>query len=199
MGNKYQCKDIHPERKIKQEQRWKKVENFFESYERKYSPASWDCCLWREGWYLLLRFIIVCGIFYVITTELNIRNIIFIVITGLLLFDLLVANASVAFVTMKPLNRLRSFLLTLFAFTHLIIAFAIFYKFFGDQFNSTTMCNTQLIYFSAVTITTLGYGDYLPTGAVTQWLVVFQLLTGIFFLTGVLSRIISKNKTEKKG
>ena len=55
------------------------------------------------------------------------------------------------------------------------------------------MCNSQLVYFSTVTITTLGYGEFVPnkSGTVAQILVVFELLTGIFFLTGVLARIIS--------
>lgn len=115
-----------------------------------------------------------------------------------MLIDLLIVNTSVSFVTKDPINSLRSFLFTFFAFTHVIIAYGIFYKFNGDQFNFI-LCNTQALYFSAVTITTLGYGDVLPklSSAVAQMLVILELLTGLFFITGVLARIITFDKNKQ--
>ena len=59
----------------------------------------------------------------------------------------------------------------------------------------------SILYFSAVTITTLGYGDFVPTksGTIAQILVVFELLTGLYFLTGVLARITSFRAAISKG
>ncbi len=164
----------------------------FRRYEQEWSPSSWKTFVYREGWYLLLRFLILCVLFLLTNNELNLWNIIILIATICLLLDLLIANTSVSFVTMAPINSLRSFLLTLFAFTHVIIAYGIFYKFYGNQFNSS-MCNFQVLYFSTITITTLGYGDFVPnkSGTMAQMLVVFELLTGLYFLTGVLARIIN--------
>jgi hypothetical protein len=196
LGSKSRWAHLYPERKERQTQCWEKIESLFCRYEREWSPAAWKCFVYREGSYLLVRFITLCLFLYVITNKLRLLNFIILILTIYLLLDILISNTSIAFVTMKPINTLRSFFLTLFAFSHVIVAYGILYKFFGDQFNSP-MCNTQVIYFSTVTITTLGYGDYAPTGLVAQWLVVLQVLTGVFFLAGVIARIISlKNAPE---
>ena len=50
--------------------------------------------------------------------------------------------------------------------------------------NETTL---SPLYFSVVTITTLGYGDVLPTSTVAQILVMFQVAIGYMMLGGVLS------------
>jgi hypothetical protein len=192
LGNKLHWENFYPERKEKQDDLWKRIGEFFLRYEREWSPASLKIFVYREGWYLLVRFTLLCVLFVLTSGELNLWNIIILVATIYLLLDLLIANTSVSFVTMDPINSLRSFLLTLFAFTHVIIAYGIFYKFCGGQFNSN-MCDSQVLYFSAVTITTLGYGDFAPSksGTMAQVLVVLELLTGLFFLTGVLARIIT--------
>lgn len=181
-----------PGRKEKQDHLWKHIGDFFRRYEQEWSPASWKIFVYREGWYLLLRFALLSILFVLITGEINPCNVIILTATSYMLLDLLIANTSVSFVTMGPINSLRSFLLTLFAFTHVIIVYGIFYKFYGDQFNSN-MYDSQVLYFSTVTITTLGYGDFAPkqSGTMAQVLVVLELLTGLFFLTGVLARIIT--------
>jgi hypothetical protein len=192
LGSKSHWENLYPERKEKQDHLWEKIGEFFRRYEQEWSPASLKIFVYREGWYLLVRFALLCVLFVLISGELNPWNIIILIATIYLLLDLLIANTSVSFVTMDPINSLRSFLLTLFAFTHVIIAYGIFYKFYGDQFNSN-MCDSQVLYFSTVTITTLGYGDFVPnkSGTMAQVLVVLELLTGLFFLTGVLARIIT--------
>ena len=192
MGSKSRWANLYPERKKKQDHLWKTIGELFRLYEQEWSPASWKTFVYREGWYLLLRFSILCVLFLLTNSELNPWNIIILIATICLLLDLLIANTSVSFVTMGPINSLRSFLLTLFAFTHIIIAYGTFYKFYGNQFNSN-MCNFQVLYFSTVTITTLGYGDFVPnkSGTMAQILVVLELLTGLYFLTGVLARIIN--------
>jgi len=192
LGSKSRWANLFPERKEKQDHLWKTIGEFFRRYEQEWSPASSKIFVYREGWYLLLRFALLCVLFVLITGELDPWNIIILIATIYMLFDLLIVNTSVSFVTMDPINSLRSFLMTFFAFTHVIIAYGIFYKFCGYKFNSN-MCYSQILYFSTVTITTLGYGDFVPkkSGTMAQVLVVLELLTGLFFLTGVLARIIT--------
>jgi hypothetical protein len=192
LGSKSRWAHLFPERKEKQDHLWKTIGELFRRYEQEWSLSASKTFVYREGWYLLLRFAILCILFVLIGSEFNTCNIIILIATAYMLLDLLIANTSVSFVTMDPINSLRSFLLTLFAFTHITIAYGIFFKFYRNQFNSN-MCNFQVLYFSTVTITTLGYGDFVPnkSGTVAQILVVLELLTGLYFLTGVLARIIN--------
>lgn len=193
MGSKSRWAHLFPERKENQNRLWEKIGKFFGRYEREWSPAASKMFVYREGWYLVVRFVSLYALLWLITSDVNLGNIIILALTTYMLLDLLIVNTSIAFVTMKPINSLRSFLLTLFAFTHIIIAFSVFYKFYSNQFN-TTMCDSQLLYFSTITITTLGYGDFVPmkSGTMAQILVIKEVLTGLFFVTGVLARIINR-------
>jgi len=48
------------------------------------------------------------------------------------------------------------------------------------------------IYFSLVTITTLGYGDYVPTTPTARWLVVWELATGVLLLLFAFPLVVSR-------
>jgi hypothetical protein len=180
----------------KQKKLWRFVAKCFCCYETKCSPASWSIFRYREGWYLLLRFAVLCACFLGVSNKVNGWNILFGIVAVAFLLDILVANTSIAFVTRSPISNLRSFLLTFFAFTHLVVAYSIFYKLLAHQFTDR-MCNLQVLYFSVVTITTLGYGDFVPQkwGMTAQLVVILELLTGLFFITGVLTRILSLRET----
>jgi|HubBroStandDraft_2_1064218.scaffolds.fasta_scaffold01750_5 ABC-type glucose/galactose transport system permease subunit len=48
------------------------------------------------------------------------------------------------------------------------------------------------IYFSVVTITTLGYGDFLPYGTLARMIVVGELASGVLLLIGAFPLLISR-------
>lgn len=50
------------------------------------------------------------------------------------------------------------------------------------------------IYFSFVTITTLGYGDFEPTSFATKGLVISQLIVGIIIIAVGINYVISKDR-----
>lgn len=50
----------------------------------------------------------------------------------------------------------------------------------------------EALYFSLVTMITLGYGDYIPVSAVTRMLVIWQLATGGLLVIGIFPLIISR-------
>ena len=68
----------------------------------------------------------------------------------------------------------------------LILAFAAAYAFVDIDYgaNRTPLSS---VYFSVVTMTTLGYGDVLPTSMAAQALIVVQVLLGYTMLGGLLS------------
>jgi hypothetical protein len=199
LGSKSRWAHLFPERKKKQEQLWQGIGKLLRRYEQEGNPASWKIFVNREGWYLWIRFALLCALFYLMSSEFNVWNIFILLIAAFSLVDILAANTSASFVTMQPIDNLRSFILTFFAFTHIIVAFAIFYKYNQEQF-AFKMCTTQLLYFSAVTITTLGDGTFLPnrTGTAVQVLIIVELLIGLFFITGVFARIINLDIKTKK-
>ena len=52
-------------------------------------------------------------------------------------------------------------------------------------------------YFSAVTMTTLGYGDIIPNSREVRVLVMVQAITGLFFLAFGLTFVWTKTASEK--
>jgi hypothetical protein len=51
------------------------------------------------------------------------------------------------------------------------------------------------LYFSFVTITTLGYGDFHPISAVAKWIVMGELVSGILMLVGAVPLLITRLTT----
>lgn len=50
----------------------------------------------------------------------------------------------------------------------------------------------QALYFSAVTMTTLGYGDFQPTGSCARWIVILQLISGFIVLIAAIPLLIGR-------
>nr|WP_255599312.1 ion channel [Hasllibacter sp. MH4015] len=53
----------------------------------------------------------------------------------------------------------------------------------------------QLLYYSYVTLTTLGYGDVLPVGHVAQSMAAFQAIAGTLYTVLLLSRLVGMHTT----
>ena len=74
--------------------------------------------------------------------------------------------------------------------------FAVFYRFFDQGFD-TTESNIHLnnitgsLYFSIITMTTLGYGDIMPSTNFGAFLCGFQTLLGVFWLVVVVAYFLT--------
>lgn len=104
------------------------------------------------------------------------------------------------------LAKMRAILNTLWHYFEVTIIFAVFYGAvygaLGDRFKGAqpTMfidCLLTPLYFSFVTITTLGYGDHSPESWLGKLLVCFEVITGLFLFLVVLQRAISSTDQEK--
>ena len=49
----------------------------------------------------------------------------------------------------------------------------------------------ELLYFSYITLTTVGYGDLVPTHSITRSLAAFEALTGQLYLAVLLARLVA--------
>jgi len=57
-------------------------------------------------------------------------------------------------------------------------------------------CLQEMIYYSCVTLTTLGFGDITPTHPITRSFSVFEAVTGQLFIAVLLARLVAMSVTE---
>lgn len=97
----------------------------------------------------------------------------------------------------------RSILLLGLGYLELMMGFAILYmQYQAISFNTgvkgIVSCPIDALYFSTVTITTLGFGDISPCNRAGRCLVMIETLGGIILIVFVLSAFISSSKVLKK-
>ena len=130
---------------------------------------------------------------FVIESGYQINLSIFVIIISILfLVDIILSNTSIAFATRFPARPLRSVVLTIFSFVQIVIVFSILYKYLScDFYGNVNLTGIQSLYFSIVTITTLGYGDFTPSSDATvlQLVIFAQLVIGLYFLAIVVTVI----------
>lgn len=83
------------------------------------------------------------------------------------------------------------------------LVFELFYRFYPHAFNNVSALTrpermAEMIYFSMVSITTLGYGDITPNLGFVRILAVMEAVVGQFFVAAVLGVLVSRHGTQKK-
>ena len=73
-------------------------------------------------------------------------------------------------------------------------------SFFVDPSRQVTQLldKPDLLYFSFVTLTTLGYGEVTPVVGYARAAAVLETLTGVFFMAVLVSRLVSIWHPEKE-
>lgn len=198
---------------------WLRIAQVILSYELFFSPMRWFKS-WggffegRAGRYVCIRFfllvialVLASPITFQSSAQTVALNIILLVIVISLLLDNLVANTSIAFISRFPANALRSAVLTIFAFAQIVISYSVFYVMLAYSFKPE-LTSIRALYFSFVTITTLGYGDILPLADawLVMLLIISELVIGLFFLvvlfsliTGWVGTLPASPETKKLG
>lgn len=86
----------------------------------------------------------------------------------------------------KDYSFLKKPLLVLGIYLFVILLFSLLYWFFNIPFNHedkiSPLCFSDSLYFSVVTITTLGYGDISPYGGIAKFLTGSEAVSGILIL-----------------
>lgn len=177
---------------------WLRFEKYLILWQSSASPFRWfnnKIFGKRAGIYTFTRFLLLLGGLLIIkSSDQNILSIVIISFAILFLVDIILTNTSIAFATRFPARPLRSVVLTLFSFVQIVIVFSIFYKFLSSDFDGdVNLTWVQSLYFSIVTITTLGYGDFFPSSDATilQLVVFAQLVIGLYFLAIILTVMTS--------
>ena len=93
----------------------------------------------------------------------------------------------------RLLSARRSLVLALHNYIEIVLWFAVSYSILAEHFcDKAKVLSSSVgsVYFSVVTMTTLGYGDITPTDSLTWALVTLQTAIGLFMVLVVLGWII---------
>ena len=91
-------------------------------------------------------------------------------------------------------DRIR---LALSSYLELVVNFAsVYYVMPADWFNKSLETYWQALYFSGVTITTLGYGDFSPKFGIAQFLSVYEVFCGFALLIVSITAYVSGGTSE---
>ena len=102
-------------------------------------------------------------------------------------------NSSIEVKYLFPSRWVGVFLIPIIFIT-IVVSFAGLYLSVGgsESFNKEISEEIDTIYYSLVTITTLGYGDIYPVARYAKVLVISELLSGALLLFGVFPLLISR-------
>ena len=126
-------------------------------------------------------------------------------IFGFLAIAIIHALKQVVFGTEMNVNRLVGaicvFLLLgiLWAFAYSMLEIAVPGSFSGFSPGHDPKSDSSWIYFSFVTLTTLGYGDITPESAVARTLAYIQAVVGLFYMAVLVAGLVSAYISEKQG
>jgi preprotein translocase subunit SecG len=100
-----------------------------------------------------------------------------------------------------PKKLRRSVLIASVNFFEIVLAFAVMYRASSsvaqnNDLNPLLLTPRLALYFSLVTMTTVGYGDYVPAGHVGRTLAALQLTTVVLFLVFLLPALVSAFSAE---
>ncbi|SHG22421.1 Ion channel [Flavobacterium segetis] len=95
----------------------------------------------------------------------------------------------------KPRSYKRSMLLLFFNYLEIAFAYAVFYS-SGNYLNKPFYHWFDAVYFSIVTSSSIGYGDFYPITTVGKFLVTTQALLFLFFIVLFLNFFSTKVKTK---
>lgn len=130
-------------------------------------------------------------------------------VAAYLVAEMFVSTMKVQFVnvydpTNHPHSPSRSVVLLLMGYVTVILTFALFYKASSsvvDSWGNPVTNSSTMVYFSLMTIATVGYGDLHPiAGSAAMWLVSLEIAIGITMIVVLLARFLGISvETWEKG
>ena len=95
-------------------------------------------------------------------------------------------------------TRSTGLLLFGFLLITVILSYAGVYMQHRDQIEPVITNSFDAFYFSFMTVTTLGYGKFVPDTTCTKWIVMWEFGSGVLLFTGGLALLISRLSNFEK-
>ena len=179
---------------------WLRLHRFLINYEERWSPWHWfkDWCGITTGrpWeiYHIIVFAVLVLVLLLVHALTREWIVLFaVVVATISIIDLVLDFTSVSFVTRYPADALRSVILVMSGFVRFCIAWAIFYSsvssLIDNQF-SEKLSFVSSIYFSIVTVTTIGFGDIWAKEDIARALIYLHILVGLYVLAAILTVVL---------
>lgn len=152
-------------------------------------PRVWLCRGYAELYGAFLLVVIVSAL--LLASRLSWLAV---VLAAFVVVDLLAYNTRVAFITQHSQAPLRSAVYGVVGFAFIAGSFAaLFLSLAPNDFKPQSLDVISAVYFSFVTLATLGYGDIYPKVAATgaQFMVIAAVLVGLFYVAGVLVTLVA--------
>lgn len=113
-------------------------------------------------------------------------------ISALIIVDLLAYNTMMTYVTQHPQVPMRNAIFSMVGFIFITLGFAVFYVGLVPNGFNQRLSLFNAIYFSFVTIATIGYGDVapLPSAPGAKAIVMAEILTGLYYLTVLIAAVV---------
>lgn len=86
----------------------------------------------------------------------------------------------------------------LWAVAYVLVAQLVPMSFVFTSGQDRSMMGLEAVYFSFVTLCTVGYGDVVPTSHVSRMLAIFEAVAGMFYVTVLIARLVAMHSTEKQ-
>lgn len=143
------------------------------------------------------------AITYVAKTELEIIQLVLLLLFFLVMLKPTSQQAlfSDEITTNNIMGSICIFLLIgfIWAIFYLLIAETIPNAFSGVELVSWKKNLPDFLYFSFVTLTTLGFGDLLPVSPLARFLVYIEAIVGVFYMAIVVSSLVSAKGSSRTG
>lgn len=101
----------------------------------------------------------------------------------------------------QPISMVRSLIILFFGYLELVLWFSLLYISWGciQSANCENILKSPVdsIYFSMVTITTLGYGDFRPATGMGRVFVFFEVLIGVVYVLLVIADYIQRTSSRR--
>ncbi|GAA3243739.1 potassium channel family protein [Actinocorallia longicatena] len=121
---------------------------------------------------------------------------IMVVLIALVILVRLVAHQTAR--ALRPERMMAEQVAVLFMLVDVVVVFfAILYTLLDEQFEGIAT-RLDALYFSVVTLTTVGYGDIVPTGQAARGIVIVQMVFDLVIVTSAISLVVSGLRARRE-
>jgi hypothetical protein len=153
--------------------------------------------IWKRGWlvdsWVVVRFLLPVAVLYALPQNPGLCcTVVALLVAAGVILELLLYQTATVLTQEWPVSRLRMLALTFVGYATIGVAFAILYALQSSAFEKSPSVY-DLVYFSFITLATIGYGDLSPNQSkpIAQTTVIAEHIIALYYLAVVIVVIVS--------